>query len=165
MYTIKRKVDINESSTKQIEFIPLVKDAPVSKYYRVSVSTGGYGEHGLKADNMLKFTNSKENKLGLPLPKGTVRTFKQDTADQSLEFVGEDSIDHTPHNEDVKLKIGSAFDVVVKKVVVSRTSQSSGNWHADLHLEITNHRNTSAKVVVELTNSYGDNLEIDWTPQ
>ena len=141
-----------------------MKDALVSKYYRVSVSTGGYTEYNLKADNMLKFTNSKNNKLGLPLPKGTVRTFKQDTADQSLEFVGEDSIDHTPQNEDVKLKIGSAFDIVVKKVIASRTSKDSGGWNADVHLEITNHRNTSSKVVVELTNNYGDNLEIDWAP-
>lgn len=98
MYTLRRKVDINESSTKQVEFIPLVKDAKIDKYYRVSISTGGYSEYSLKAENMIKFSNSKENKLGLPLPKGTVRTFKQDSADSSLEFMGEDSIEHTPKN-------------------------------------------------------------------
>jgi hypothetical protein len=33
---------------------------------------------------MIKFINSKTNKLGLPLPKGTIRTFKQDESDGSL---------------------------------------------------------------------------------
>lgn len=130
MYTIKRRVDINESSTKQIEFIPLVTNANVFKYYRVSISTGGYAEYNLKAENMIKFANSKDNKLGLPLPKGTIRTFKQDSADDSLEFVGEDSINHSPKDEDVKLKIGNAFDVVVKKVVKGKTTRDSGSWSA-----------------------------------
>lgn len=47
-------------------------------------------------------------------------------------------------------------------MIKSRTSKDSGNWNADVHLEITNHRNTTAKVVVEVANSYGDNLELDW---
>ena len=81
---------------------------------------------------MIKFSNSRDNKLGLPLPKGTIRTFKQDDSDGSLEFVGEDSIDHTPKDEDVKLKIGNAFDLVVKKVIKSRTSKDSGNWDAEV---------------------------------
>ena len=34
--------------------------------------------------------------MGMPLPKGIVRVFKEDSADGSLEFIGEDSIDHTP---------------------------------------------------------------------
>lgn len=84
MYSLWRKVDINESSTKQVVFIPLVTNARISKYYRVSVSTGGYAEGSLKAENMIKFLNSKANKLGLPLPKGTIRTFKQDSSDGSL---------------------------------------------------------------------------------
>ena len=164
MYTIKRLVDLNESSTKQLEFIPLVANAKIEKYYRVSISTGGYAEYNLKAENMIKFSNSRSNKLGLPLPKGTIRTFIQDDSDGSLEFLGEDTISHTPKDEDIKLKIGNAFDLVVKKVTVSRTTKDSGNWHASVRLEMTNHRNNTAVVVVDIGNSYGDNLEIDWRP-
>lgn len=82
------------------------------------------------------------------MPKGAIRAFKQDSDDNSLEFLGEDSIDHSPKNEDVKLKIGNAFDIVAKKVISSRISRDNGNWDADVHLEITNHRNSSAKVVI-----------------
>src|SRR5260370_33045487 len=65
-----------------------------------------------KVDTYLSFRNKAENGMGVPLPSGRVRVAKLDTADGSLEFIGEDRIDHTPKNETVLLKLGSAFDVV-----------------------------------------------------
>lgn len=52
------------------------------------MSTGGLSQTDVKAESMIKFANTKDNKLGLPLPKGTVRTYKEDSSDGSLEFVG-----------------------------------------------------------------------------
>lgn len=40
-----------------------------------------------------------------------MRVFKTDKADGSLEFIGEDSIDHTPKDEKVKIATGNAFDI------------------------------------------------------
>jgi len=45
----------------------------------------------------------------MPDPRGRVRVSKLDPADKTLEFIGEDSIDHTPKNEQVLLKMGSAL--------------------------------------------------------
>lgn len=45
----------------------------------------------------------------MPLPAGRVRVSKLDSADQTLEFVGEDIIDHTAQDENVRLRMGSAF--------------------------------------------------------
>ena len=50
--------------------------------------------------------------MGMPLPAGRIRVTKQDSADQTLEFIGEDIIDHTPKDEKVLIKLGTAFDVV-----------------------------------------------------
>jgi len=50
----------------------------------------------------------------MPLPKGIVRVYKKDSAG-GAQFVGEDRIDHTPKNEDVRLKLGDAFDVTASK--------------------------------------------------
>jgi hypothetical protein len=61
---------------------------------------------------MIRFNNSGSYGLGMPLPAGTVRVFKEDIADRSLEFIGEDAIGHTPVKENVTLTIGSAFDIV-----------------------------------------------------
>lgn len=43
---------------------------------------------------MREFKNSEANHLGMPLPKGRVRFYKQDD-DKRLEFTGENVIDHT----------------------------------------------------------------------
>jgi len=63
----------------------------------------------------IKFKNSKENGLGIPLPAGIMRFYKEDS-DGSLQFVGEDRIEHTPKGEEVKLKIGESFDVVAERI-------------------------------------------------
>lgn len=84
MYTLSQTVTLNESSQKQVEFIPKVYNVPVRKYHTVTINAGGYTENKIKATNTIQFLNSKENKLGIPFPKGTVRVFKSDEADNSL---------------------------------------------------------------------------------
>lgn len=88
LYTLSEPVTLNENSQKQVEFIPKAYNVKVRKYNLISVGAGGYSQPNLKAANKIEFSNSKVNKLGLPLPKGTVRVFKTDDADNSLEFVG-----------------------------------------------------------------------------
>ena len=65
-----------------------------------------------KVDVYLEFKNDKQFGLGVPLPAGRLRVSQLDKADGSLEFIGEDKIDHTPKDEQVRVKLGSAFDVV-----------------------------------------------------
>lgn len=98
MYTLARRVDLNESSRKQIEFIPTAYNVNLDKFYKLSVSAGGSAQNNIPAKGTVKFLNSKSNGLGIALPKGTIRVFKSDPADNSLEFIGEDSINHTPRD-------------------------------------------------------------------
>jgi hypothetical protein len=60
----------------------------------------------------VSFENSKKKGLGMPLPAGRIRVSQLDEADNSLEFIGEDIIDHTPRNETVTIELGNSFDVV-----------------------------------------------------
>ena len=62
----------------------------------------------------VKFKNSEENHLGMPLPAGVLRLYKEDSQ-KSLQFAGEDRIEHTPKDEEVKVKVGEAFDVVAER--------------------------------------------------
>ena len=64
----------------------------------------------MKVGVFVEFKNTEHAKLGLPLPKGIVRVYKNDSKG-SAQFIGEDTIDHTPKNEDIRLKLGDAFDV------------------------------------------------------
>jgi hypothetical protein len=67
-----------------------------------------------KVSVYLEIENAQKNNLGMPLPKGVVRVYKADKAG-SLQFIGEDQIDHTAKDETVKVKMGEAFDVVGKR--------------------------------------------------
>ena len=64
-----------------------------------------------KTNIIIEFANKKESGLGCAMPKGKIKLYKADDADNSLEFIGEDKIDHTPKDEKIKLLIGNAFDI------------------------------------------------------
>jgi hypothetical protein len=124
LYTLDRTTTLPDNSTKQLELFPAAHHVPCEKqlvYYGAPVYWYGgmpitnrdYGNHSnKKVDVYLKFKNSPDNNMGMPLPAGVIRVSKEDPADQTLEFVGEDVIDHTPKDESVMIKLGSAFDVV-----------------------------------------------------
>jgi hypothetical protein len=57
-----------------------------------------------------EFKNSEANHLGMPLPAGKLRFYRQDT-DGQVEFTGESTIDHTPKDGTIRVVTGNAFDV------------------------------------------------------
>jgi hypothetical protein len=122
MYTLPRSTTIKDNQVKQIELINKtgVKVKKIYKYRGSAAVYYGYlVEHSnfdrssnKKVNVYLEFENKKDNNLGIPLPGGKIRVYKRDEADKSLEFIGEDNIDHTPKDENVKILIGNAFDIV-----------------------------------------------------
>ena len=119
LYTLQRPTTISNNQTKQVSLLSATK-IPIIKqfllrgqdyYYRSS-----YGQIGqkLKVGVFVEFENKETSNLGMPLPKGVVRVYKNDQSGNA-QFVGEDRIDHTPKNEEVKLKLGDAFDVTADK--------------------------------------------------
>lgn len=119
LYTLDRPTTIAENQTKQVSLLA-ASQVPVRKelllrgadYYYSS----SYGELGqkMKVGVFVEFDNKESTRLGMPLPKGIIRVYKKDGAGNA-QFVGEDSIEHTPKNEKVRLKLGEAFDVTADK--------------------------------------------------
>jgi hypothetical protein len=124
LYTLPRKTDVMQNSTQQIALFPPVDAFKVKKELVLDLA-GGVGNPGQPIVDrdfviarkgspsiLVAFENRKDNQLGMPLPSGKIRVYKEDPADGTLEFVGEDLIQHTPRNETVKIRLGEAFDVV-----------------------------------------------------
>lgn len=122
LYDLNRQVTLKDRETKQIEFLR-VTGVPVKRTYIYDGAEGlPYGYGGLYiAENLgassskevriqQEFVNSKANHLGMPLPAGNMRFYRRDS-DGQMEFVGENSIDHTPEDGKVELSTGTAFDV------------------------------------------------------
>ena len=103
VYALDRPVTLLNGQLKQIHFMRL-ENAIFKKAYVVE-------RDSRQAAVKLQFKNSNANGLSIPLPKGLVKVFEQDT-DGELEFAGEDFLEHTPHGEIVSLKIGQAVDIL-----------------------------------------------------
>jgi hypothetical protein len=162
LYTLGRQSSLPENSTKQIELFPKVSRVACEKTLVYAGQAGqwygggpmtdrNYGITGnKKVDTYLSFKNREENGMGVPLPSGRVRVSKLDTADGSLEFIGEDRIDHTPKNETLLLKLGSAFDVVGERRQVDFKVDSNRNTMTEeIEVKIRNRKDQPVTVVVK----------------
>ena len=88
--------------------------------------------------------------MGMPLPSGRIRVSQLDPADDSLEFIGEDTIDHTPKDEEVLIKLGSAFDVVGERKQLDFKVDSRRDWMDEtIEIKVRNHKDEPVKVIVK----------------
>lgn len=162
LYTLPRRVTVPDNSTQQIALFGTVPGVPVEKvlvYFGSAHFAGwqyggapfgdrNFGDSGnKKVDVYVRFKNEKQVGLGIPLPKGKMRVFKADT-DKSLEFVGEDLIDHTARNEEVLIKLGQSFDVVGERVQTDYFIDSSAKRiRESFKIELRNNKDAPVKVI------------------
>ena len=152
IYTLNRPSTIKQNQTKQISLLD-AHDIPVAKkfvyygadyYYR-----NRYGEviSNQKVGVFLEFANKKENDLGIPLPKGTVRVYKHDS-EGSLQFIGEDRIQHTPKGEQVRIKLGNAFDVSASRKQMTWEKIAQDTYETTIEASLRNHKDENIMVRV-----------------
>ena len=97
---------------------------------------------------MREFRNSKENGLGIPLPKGRVRFYLRD-ADGQLEFTGENVIDHTPKDETVRVYVGNAFDIVGERRRTDYKTERRLHWlDESFEIRLRNHKEEAVEIRV-----------------
>jgi hypothetical protein len=161
LYTLGRRTTLPNNSTKQIELFDQAKRIPAKKtlvYYGLpsNLSFGSpYTERELgtpmnkKVDVYLQFKNDKQFGLGVPLPAGRIRVSQLDAVDNSLEFIGEDRIDHTPKDETVRIKLGSAFDVVGERRQIDYAIDTRARWiEEEIEVKLRNHKSQAVDVLV-----------------
>jgi len=144
LYTLNRPTTLHDRETKQVEFLR----AEGVQTQRLYVYDGekldlnryrGYSSENLRNERdygtqsnpkvwvMREFKNSKENHLGVPLPRGRMRFYRRDD-DGQLEFTGENVIDHTPRDETVRVYTGDAFDLIGERRRTDYQIDMSRNW-------------------------------------
>jgi hypothetical protein len=162
MYTLARPTTLAENSSKQVEMASAA-GVPIKKLFvydgTQNVQWNYFGDsgywdpnYGLQSDKkiavFLEFQNKKSEGLGIPLPKGRVRVYKKDD-EGSLQFAGEDAIDHTPKDEKLRIKLGESFDMVGER---KRTDYSSDlrarRFEETFEIRLRNHKDADATVTV-----------------
>ena len=158
IYNLQRATTLANNETKQISLFESPGVKAVKKYFYKSGQYGYYGNPSQtgKVSVVVEFENKEENNMGVPMPKGKVRMYKSDGS--TLEFVGEDLIDHTPRNENVRLKIGEAFDVVVEDVQTENKKITDRVWEQAYEVKFKNRKKED--ITVEVERFLGVNWEI-----
>jgi len=141
IYTLQRPTTLNDRQTKQISLLSSSK----IQCKKTFIYNGARDNKKVQVN--LEFANSKKNGLGIPLPKGKFRIYKADK-EGSLQFIGENEIDHTPKDEELRIYLGDAFDVVGERKMVERQKITSQIREDTYEIEIRNHKDEDIEVLV-----------------
>jgi hypothetical protein len=141
LYTLVRPATIKDNEIKQVSLFPST-GVGVKKIYTYD---GARYQDKVRVE--LEFKNSESAGLGMPLPEGKIRVYKEDV-DQALEFVGEDKIDHTPKDEKVRVFLGNAFDIVGERQKSDFKKISDEITDESYQIKLRNHKEEMVEVVV-----------------
>jgi hypothetical protein len=147
LYNLPRPTTIRNNQMKQIGLLTAA-EVPMKKLLIFDGISGG------DVRVYMEFTNEEEANMGMPLPEGTVRVFKNDSGGDA-QFVGEDRIDHTPRDEEVRLYIGNAFDIVGETRRIDYKDLENG-YIASYEVRLANHKDADDVVITVPVRIGGD---------
>ena len=157
LYTLQRPATLRDRETKQVEFARAqgVHTGVVYVYDGLSLDQSAYGgwtyanirgastygtQSSSKVGVFYEIVNSAANGLGIPLPKGRMRFYRRDS-DGHLEFIGENTIDHTPKNETLRVYTGNAFDLIGERRQTGYTFDAEHNTVTEsFEIKVRNHK-------------------------
>ena len=161
IYDVPGNITLDNNKSVQAKLFT-AKNISVKKEYEAR-STYSYYTRSTNNEGTLvpvnvtiNFENDEKNNLGVPFPGGVVRVYKKD-AEMNTGFIGEDRIKNMPNGEELKIEIGTAFDIIVERKQ-TEYKQLSKNLYESAW-EITLRNNKSEDVVV----SVFETIQGNWT--
>lgn len=164
LYELHRPTTLHDQETEQVEFVRVsgIKSERFYVYDGVKIDQQYQNwnldmirqnsEYGTQWNPdvwvMREFVNSESNHLGIPLPAGRLRFYRQDT-DGQLEFTGENDIKHTPRDETIRAYTGSAFDLKGERRRTDYHIDGGNRWlDESFEIKLRNHKSEAAEVRV-----------------
>ena len=150
LYSLQRPTSVLQNEQKQVNLLNAAGIGVNKKLIFFGQQYWFRGQYGQVSSNQkvgvyLDIQNSEQNRLGMPLPKGTLRVYKSDKAG-SRQFVGEDAIEHTPRDEKVRVKLGEAFDVVADRKQLKYSELGSCSSESSWRVELKNHKDAAVEI-------------------
>jgi hypothetical protein len=164
LYTVTRRTSIHDNESKQISLlsgskIPIVKSLVVEGqpyYFRSPQSLG----NAIRQPVMMYYTfkNDQKSGLGMPLPAGTVRVYQADSKG-TMQYAGEDNIQHTPKDEDLRIHVGDAFDVVCERKEMDYKRINNNNT-SEIEYQISLRNRKDDPITVDVREPVGGDWEV-----
>ncbi len=151
LYTLPGEIVLHDNETKQVALLGADNAAAA----RVLEYRGGAPVFGpVRADDApepvrqrVEVENAGANDLGIPLPAGVVRAYVRGT-DGALRFIGEDRVANTAAGDTLRLDLGRAFDVTVKRTQTDFSRLGDRTTEAAFTLTLNNGGTADAQVRV-----------------
>jgi hypothetical protein len=177
LYTLERSTTLRDRETKQVEFIHATGVATKQVYVYDGVKIdqnrfNGWNWENIRNDHsygtesnpkiwaMREFVNSQANHLGMPLPKGRVRFYRRND-DGQVEFTGENTIDHTPRDETIRIYTGNSFDLSGERRRTTYAIDMGKSMATEtFEIKVRNHKKEQVEVRVVEHLYRGKNWEI-----
>lgn len=145
LYTLQRPARLPDGETVQLAFVQ-AHALPIEKKYIYAAYVRDGVQVWVEFDNKAPAQN--------PLPAGIVRLYQR--TPEGVQFVGEDTIPHTPAGERVKLLAGLAFDLVAKRVQTSHERLGERTFRDSFEITLTNRKSEDVVIYVR------ERLPGDW---
>lgn len=140
LYTLEKPVTLKNNQAKQISLLS-ADSVPVEKKLIYDSSQNE------KVLAYLTLKNSNENGLGVPLPAGIIRVYSADSSG-GLQFLGEDRIKHTPDAGELRVTVGSAFDLTARRNETDFQRISDKVERVTYQIELNNSKSEAQAVTV-----------------
>lgn len=150
LYTLGRPATVKDKETKQLSLLEGFS-VPYQKQIVVDSTNYGWSDTSevatLSPTVRIKFANTEKANLGKPMPAGKIRLYSRDSAG-SVQFLGEDTIEHTPSGETITLAVGKSFDIVANRRITSLKKISKSTLRRTIQIEVRNRKKVSETVLV-----------------
>lgn len=165
LYKLDRRAELGNNELKQLTLLTSPRlttgkelVAELAPFTYRQPAPGDFGTGPIKPAIFVTFKNDEASGLGQPLPKGRFKVFQRDQEDE-LQLVGEQFIDHTPRNENVRINVGTAFDVVVeaRRTEFSWLGSSRNGTRETWEVSVRNQKKTP-DVVHVIDRRWGQNV-------
>lgn len=159
IYRLPRTVELPDNSIKQQQLLNVANiSCQKQLIYDNSKNAPRFGQqpitqaNAMRQDNhkitaVLSFKNEQSNRLGSPMPAGRIRVNTINPNDGSMEFIGEDRIDHTAKDETIKLTLGKSFDLKAKRRQTA-FRQINHSLTESIEINIQNHKDKEQTIEV-----------------
>lgn len=159
-YSIDRKVNLTADGTRQLSLFSApevgVKQQLVSRFHV------GVGQRSApirqQVRSVVTLANTEANGMGNPMPGGLVRVFMPGS-DGSMLLAGESRIGHVGKGGEIKLRLGSAFDVSVERRQTSFKKLGKNSFEMEWQIRIVNGK--AAPQPIKLRDAYRGQWKIN----